>query len=98
MLTCKKAARLMSEGLDRPLGVGERLRLRLHLVFCRGCRAFRAQIGLRKRRFEFCHSRFERFIGWLTGMGHAGAPRKPIASCDWTETRAGVYPSPTHGE
>ncbi len=46
MLTCKKAARLMSEGLDRPLGVGERLRLRLHLVFCRGCRAFRAQIGL----------------------------------------------------
>ena len=45
MLTCKKASHLMSAGLDRPLGPGERLSLRLHLIFCRGCRAFRSQIG-----------------------------------------------------
>lgn len=45
MLTCKKATRLMSDSLDRPLGRGERLNLRLHLFFCRGCRAFRSQIG-----------------------------------------------------
>ena len=46
MLTCKKATRLMSDSLDRPLGRGERLNLRLHLFFCRGCRAFRSQILL----------------------------------------------------
>lgn len=46
MLTCKKATRLLSAGLDRPLTLGERFSLRLHLVFCRGCRAFRSQIGL----------------------------------------------------
>ena len=46
MLTCKKATRLMSASLDRPLARGERISLRLHLLLCRGCRAFRAQIGL----------------------------------------------------
>ncbi len=40
MLTCKHTTRLLSEALDRPLGRRERLALRLHLVFCRGCRAF----------------------------------------------------------
>lgn len=37
MLTCKEVTRIASEGLDRPLGPGERLALRLHLALCRGC-------------------------------------------------------------
>ncbi|MBU0498576.1 MAG: zf-HC2 domain-containing protein [Gammaproteobacteria bacterium] len=43
MLNCKEAARLVSEGMDRKLGLGERLSLGLHLALCRGCRHFRRQ-------------------------------------------------------
>lgn len=44
MLTCKHTTRLISEALDRPLGKREYLALRMHLLFCRGCRAFRQNI------------------------------------------------------
>jgi hypothetical protein len=44
MLSCKEAARLLSEAQDRPMSAGERWGLRLHLAFCRGCRAYRRQI------------------------------------------------------
>lgn len=49
MLTCKEAARLMSQGMDRSLGAGERLRLRLHLVMCNGCRNARQQLEFIRR-------------------------------------------------
>ena len=45
MLTCKQSAELVSQALDRRLGVGERLKLRLHLVFCAGCRNARQHLG-----------------------------------------------------
>jgi len=38
MISCKHATELMSQGLDRQLSLGERLRLRLHLFICIGCR------------------------------------------------------------
>lgn len=38
MISCRKATELMSQGLDRRLSPGERLSLRLHLLFCIGCR------------------------------------------------------------
>ena len=44
MLTCKEATRMMSEAQDRPLSIGERLQLRMHLAMCRGCRNFRVQM------------------------------------------------------
>jgi predicted anti-sigma-YlaC factor YlaD len=44
MLTCKEVTRLASEGLDRRLGLGERVRLRLHLAICDGCRNFHKQL------------------------------------------------------
>jgi hypothetical protein len=44
MLSCKEAARLVSQGLDRRLGLGERLALRLHLAICDGCTNFRKQV------------------------------------------------------
>ncbi|MCK9285239.1 MAG: zf-HC2 domain-containing protein [Rhodocyclaceae bacterium] len=45
MLNCKEAAELMSQALDRELGVGERLSLNLHLMFCAGCRNARHQLS-----------------------------------------------------
>lgn len=45
LLTCKQSAELMSQALDRHLGVGERLKLRLHLIFCNGCRNARQQFS-----------------------------------------------------
>lgn len=49
MLSCEQATRLMSEGLDRPLAVKERLSLNVHLVMCSGCRRFGDQVqGLRQ--------------------------------------------------
>jgi putative zinc finger protein len=38
LLSCKETTRLLSQGADRELGVGERVTLRLHLVICNGCR------------------------------------------------------------
>jgi len=49
MLTCKEATRLVSEGLDRRLGLAERLALRLHLLVCEGCARFRRQVAFMRR-------------------------------------------------
>jgi len=38
LLSCKKTARLLSQGMDRDLAFGERVALRLHLAICDGCR------------------------------------------------------------
>ena len=37
MISCKEASRLMSQGLDRDLGLGQRASLRLHLFICTSC-------------------------------------------------------------
>ncbi len=44
MLNCKQASHLMSEAQDRPLALGERLPLRLHLFMCVGCRNYGKQL------------------------------------------------------
>jgi hypothetical protein len=49
MLNCKEATRLVSEGLDRRLGWGARLALRLHLVFCEGCSRFSKQVAFLRK-------------------------------------------------
>ena len=43
MLSCKKATRLVSQGLDRRLPFGQRVALRVHLAICHGCRNLNAQ-------------------------------------------------------
>ncbi|HTD02559.1 zf-HC2 domain-containing protein [Undibacterium sp.] len=43
-LTCKEAHRIVSEGLDRDLGLFERTRLRLHLGVCDACTNFNGQM------------------------------------------------------
>ncbi len=37
MIPCRSAHRLISEGMDRPLGFVELARLRLHLTMCGMC-------------------------------------------------------------
>ena len=49
MLSCKEVTRLVSQGLDRRLGFGERLRLRVHLAICDGCANFRKQMDFLRR-------------------------------------------------
>ena len=49
ILSCREATRLASQGLDRPLSFGERVRLRLHLAICSGCANFTRQIALARR-------------------------------------------------
>lgn len=46
MLTCRQASQLVSESLDRPLTLSERLRVRLHLFVCTACERFVRQLKL----------------------------------------------------
>jgi hypothetical protein len=45
MLSCKEVTRMVSQGLDRRLGLFERLRLRVHLAICDGCANFTKQVA-----------------------------------------------------
>lgn len=54
MINCKEASRLMSEGLDRDLDLGQRMALRLHLLVCTACSRVKAQVAfLRKEVAKF---------------------------------------------
>jgi hypothetical protein len=44
MRTCKEVSELLSQAQERRLGAGERLSVRLHLLICKGCTNFRAQL------------------------------------------------------
>lgn len=55
MLSCKEVSKLLSQARERPLGLRERLGLRLHLMMCSGCTNFRKQlefIGAAMRRLH----------------------------------------------
>ena len=60
-ITCREAARMLSEVLDRDLPAEEQLRLRAHLLICRGCRS----IG---DRFSFLRSAMRK----ITDRGDPG--------------------------
>ena len=45
MLGCKEVTRLVSQGLDRGLTLGERTALRLHFAVCEGCRNMNRQLA-----------------------------------------------------
>jgi len=40
MKNCREVTRLFSEGLERPLSLGERAHLKFHCLMCEGCRNF----------------------------------------------------------
>ena len=49
ILSCKEATRLVSQGLDRRLGFGQRVALRVHLAICDGCTAFSKQAAFLRK-------------------------------------------------
>ena len=49
ILSCKEAARLVSQGLDRKLRFGERVTLRVHLAICNGCTNFKDQVAFLRK-------------------------------------------------
>ncbi|MFN3915829.1 MAG: zf-HC2 domain-containing protein [Aquabacterium sp.] len=40
MKNCREVTRLFSEGLERPLSLGERAHLKFHCMMCGACRNF----------------------------------------------------------
>ena len=49
LLSCKDVSRLVSQGLDRRLGFGERIAVRVHLLICEGCSNFTRQVKFLRR-------------------------------------------------
>lgn len=45
MLNCKELTHLLSESQDRKLTLSERAHLEMHLVMCKGCRNYKAQMS-----------------------------------------------------
>ncbi|MGH8751647.1 MAG: zf-HC2 domain-containing protein [Burkholderiales bacterium] len=56
MLPCKEVTKLVSQSLDRRIGLMERIRLQLHFRICEGCRRFRQQMS-------FIHLACQRYLG-----------------------------------
>ena len=52
LLTCKEATRLISQRLDGPLPIDQRLLLRLHLIWCLACRRFEQQGALLRKAMQ----------------------------------------------
>lgn len=57
MLNCKENSELLSQALDRPVTLRERLAMRLHLMMCRGCRNFEKQLAFIRRAAREMHDR-----------------------------------------
>jgi predicted anti-sigma-YlaC factor YlaD len=49
MLSCREASRLISEKLDRDLGIAERAALRVHLAICEACTRMTRQFDFLRR-------------------------------------------------
>lgn len=43
MRNCREITELVSKGLNKPLGLGERLSIKLHVMMCSRCRNFQTQ-------------------------------------------------------
>jgi hypothetical protein len=46
---CSYMVSLMSESMDRPLGIGERLQLKLHLIVCTWCVRYLDQLNFMRQ-------------------------------------------------
>jgi predicted anti-sigma-YlaC factor YlaD len=44
MLRCREVTRLVSEAQERPLGLQERMSLKMHMMMCSACRNFEDQM------------------------------------------------------
>jgi hypothetical protein len=51
-LSCKEASRLISQGMERRLSLGERIALRLHVRICDACTRFTSQVKFLRRALQ----------------------------------------------
>ena len=49
MMTCSEAAQLISEQKDHDLGFKDRMGLRMHLLMCRMCKAYKNKLDMISR-------------------------------------------------
>ena len=49
MRSCKEVSMLLSQAQERPLGYVERFGVMLHLLVCKGCTNFRAQLDFLRK-------------------------------------------------
>ncbi|MCH7548585.1 MAG: zf-HC2 domain-containing protein [Candidatus Krumholzibacteriota bacterium] len=73
MMTCKEAARLISERKDHPLSFPRSISLRFHLLMCRVCVGYKNQIELISR---ISSRAGEMFLGSPDGTLSADAKEK----------------------
>jgi len=45
MLNCSEVTNLLSDELERPMSLRERMILKVHLMMCSGCANYRKQMG-----------------------------------------------------
>ncbi|MBS3964134.1 MAG: zf-HC2 domain-containing protein [Methylomonas sp.] len=63
MRSCKEITELVSKGLDKKLGLGERLAISMHVMLCSRCRNFQIQV-------QFIRKAARRYIDQL--QNHPG--------------------------
>lgn len=81
MITCKKAAELTCQGMDRPLSLWETLRLRFHVLMCAACKGFQRQNEALHRLFE------QRFRNPEVTGDDENLPRLPQHTCEQLKRR-----------
>ncbi len=47
--TCKEVTHLVLQGEDRQLRMGERVKIRMHLMICKACPIFAKQVALMRK-------------------------------------------------
>ncbi len=62
-LSCEEASHLTSDALDRELSRGERWALRLHTLFCGGCRRLKQQLDLMRALLSKSPDSLDRLTG-----------------------------------
>jgi len=77
MLTCRDTSRLVSDAMERELGLTTRVGLRMHLLLCPPCKHYERQIHLlRKAARAVCQEVTEADLG---GAGLSDEARERIA-------------------
>jgi len=64
---CDVISQKISEGMDRPLPLADRLRIRLHLLFCVFCTRYRRQLLILRRVAKVQREREEAYQGTEQG-------------------------------
>jgi hypothetical protein len=59
MLSCKEASQIISQSLDRPLTMRERLAVKLHLLICKYCKQFSQQLQTIRNALKIASTKIE---------------------------------------